>query len=123
MAPGADATAGASQGWHDLEAVLAEEPAATLLAAYLGDPGLVWLAVLPAPQRTKGGAGPDPARPFRGWARPALYPPSGARPGVARGARHHPPATPIGQGRRATPCPYCAAAPAFPRRGRSSHPS
>ena len=36
MAPDADATAGASQGWHDLEAVLAEEPAATLLAAYLG---------------------------------------------------------------------------------------
>src|SRR4051812_43134125 len=36
MAPNADATAGASQGWHDLEAVLAEEPAATLLAAYLG---------------------------------------------------------------------------------------
>src|SRR3954447_4442976 len=35
MAPDADATAGASQGWHDLEAVLAEEPAATLLAAYL----------------------------------------------------------------------------------------
>src|SRR4051795_1183011 len=36
MAPDADATAGASQGWHDLEAVLAEEPAAKLLAAYLG---------------------------------------------------------------------------------------
>src|SRR3954469_3040589 len=35
MAPDADATAGASQGWHDLEAVLAEVPAATLLAAYL----------------------------------------------------------------------------------------
>src|SRR4051794_10555461 len=35
MAPDADATAGASQGWHDLEAVLAKEPAATLLAAYL----------------------------------------------------------------------------------------
>src|SRR3954454_11008190 len=35
MAPDADATAGASQGWHDLEAVLVEEPAATLLAAYL----------------------------------------------------------------------------------------
>ena len=35
MAPDADATAGASQGWHDLEAVLAEEPAATFLAAYL----------------------------------------------------------------------------------------
>src|SRR3954469_17253678 len=35
MAPNADATAGASQGWHDLEAVLAEETAATLLAAYL----------------------------------------------------------------------------------------
>src|SRR3954466_16289848 len=35
MAPNADATAGASQGWHDLEAVLAKEPAATLLAAYL----------------------------------------------------------------------------------------
>src|SRR4051812_35067546 len=35
MAPDADATAGASQGWYDLEAVLAEEPAATLLAAYL----------------------------------------------------------------------------------------
>src|SRR3954449_528181 len=39
MAPDADATAGASQGWHDLEAVLAEEPAATLLAAYLA---LLW---------------------------------------------------------------------------------
>src|SRR3954452_3509199 len=36
MAPDADATAGAPQGWHDLEAVLAEEPVATLLAAYLG---------------------------------------------------------------------------------------
>src|SRR4051812_15366045 len=39
MAPDADATAGASQGWHDLEAVLAEEPAATLLAAYLARSG------------------------------------------------------------------------------------
>src|SRR3954451_20934228 len=38
MAPDADATAGASQGWHDLEAVLAKEPAATLLAAYLALP-------------------------------------------------------------------------------------
>jgi hypothetical protein len=35
MAPDADATAGPPQGWHDLEAVLAEEPVATLLAAYL----------------------------------------------------------------------------------------
>src|SRR3954451_21091890 len=38
MAPDADATAGPPQGWHDLEAVLAEEPVATLLAAYLGCP-------------------------------------------------------------------------------------
>src|SRR4051812_28597036 len=36
MAPDADATAGPPQGWHDLEAVLAEEPVARLLAAYLG---------------------------------------------------------------------------------------
>src|SRR3954451_14555270 len=36
MAPDADATAGAPQGWHDLKAVLAEEPVARLLAAYLG---------------------------------------------------------------------------------------
>src|SRR5690349_15868445 len=35
MAPDADATAGTPKGWHDLEAVLAEEPVATLLAAYL----------------------------------------------------------------------------------------
>src|SRR4051812_3247814 len=35
MAPDADATAGPPQGWHDLEAVLAEEPVARLLAAYL----------------------------------------------------------------------------------------
>src|SRR3954469_19971036 len=35
MAPDADATAGPPPGWHDLEAVLAEEPVATLLAAYL----------------------------------------------------------------------------------------
>src|SRR4051794_16409150 len=37
MAPDADATAGPPQGWHDLEAVLAEEPVARLLAAYLGE--------------------------------------------------------------------------------------
>src|SRR4051812_12565016 len=35
MAPDADATAGPPQGGHDLEAVLAEEPVARLLAAYL----------------------------------------------------------------------------------------
>src|SRR3954452_19542253 len=35
MAPDADATAGPPQGWHDLEAVLAEEPVAKLMAAYL----------------------------------------------------------------------------------------
>src|SRR3982751_4164296 len=35
MAPDADATAGPPQGWHDLEAVLAEEPVARLLAAYI----------------------------------------------------------------------------------------
>src|SRR6476659_2542198 len=52
MAPDADATAGASQGWHDLEAVLAEEPAATLLAAYLGrpEPGGATPPVRPAPR-------------------------------------------------------------------------
>src|SRR3954453_14968850 len=38
MAPDADATAGPPQGWHDLEAVLAEEPVARLLAAYLALP-------------------------------------------------------------------------------------
>src|SRR3954447_24391204 len=42
MAPNADATAGASQGWHDLEAVLAEEPAATLLPAYLVPRPALW---------------------------------------------------------------------------------
>jgi hypothetical protein len=35
MAPDVDATAGTPKGWDDLEAILAEEPAATLLAAYL----------------------------------------------------------------------------------------
>src|SRR4051794_22862399 len=35
MAPDTDATAGTPKSWHDLEAVLAEEPAATLLSAYL----------------------------------------------------------------------------------------
>src|SRR3954462_15329375 len=35
MAPDADATAGPPQGWHDLEAFLAEELVARLLAAYL----------------------------------------------------------------------------------------
>src|SRR3954470_22106971 len=35
MAPDTDATAGTPKGWHDLKAVLAEEPVATLLAAYL----------------------------------------------------------------------------------------
>src|SRR3954470_13468816 len=38
MAPDADATAGPPQGWHDLEAVLAEEPVAALLATYLALP-------------------------------------------------------------------------------------
>src|SRR3954466_15475959 len=35
LGPDADATAGASQGCHDLEAVLAEKPVAALLATYL----------------------------------------------------------------------------------------
>src|SRR3954470_18939070 len=35
MAPDTDATAGTPKGWHDLKAVLAEEPVARLLAAYL----------------------------------------------------------------------------------------
>src|SRR5436309_318277 len=35
MALDADATAGTPKGWHDLEAVLAEEPVARLMAAYL----------------------------------------------------------------------------------------
>src|SRR5947209_17456623 len=35
MAPDADATAGTPKGWHDLEAVLAEEPVARLMATYL----------------------------------------------------------------------------------------
>src|SRR3954452_23137727 len=46
MAPDADATAGTSKGWHDLEAVLAEEPDATLLVAYLAQP--LW-----APRRSE----------------------------------------------------------------------
>src|SRR5918997_4850688 len=36
--PDADATAGASQGCHDFEAVLAEKPVASLLATYLETP-------------------------------------------------------------------------------------
>src|SRR4051812_14490223 len=35
MASNADATAGRSKGWHDPEAVLAEEPVARLMATYL----------------------------------------------------------------------------------------
>src|SRR3954468_18819261 len=36
MASNADATAGTSKGWHDLKAVLAEEPGTRLMATYLG---------------------------------------------------------------------------------------
>src|SRR3954465_11363801 len=35
MASNADATAGTSKGWHDLKAVLPEEPVARLMATYL----------------------------------------------------------------------------------------
>src|SRR3954454_23026557 len=35
MAPNVDATAGTPKGWHDLDAVLAEEPVARLMATYL----------------------------------------------------------------------------------------
>src|SRR5215218_5821991 len=38
MAPDADTTAGASQGCHDLQTVLAEKPVAELLATYLALP-------------------------------------------------------------------------------------
>src|SRR3954454_6342844 len=48
MAPDTDATAGTPKGWHDLKAVLAEEPVATLLAAYLGANGAPLLPGLSA---------------------------------------------------------------------------
>src|SRR3954466_10271032 len=55
MAPDADATAGPPQGWHDLEAVLAEEPVARLLAAYLATRGRPCGATWPV------AAWPDPS--------------------------------------------------------------
>src|SRR3954471_21526923 len=60
MAPDADATAGPPQGWHDLEAVLAEEPVARLLAAYLAVPA---------------SSGPDPRAGWRRRSPPARPPP------------------------------------------------
>src|SRR3954454_17741761 len=73
MAPDADATAGPPQGWHDLEAVLAEEPVARLLAAYLASGTAHPPAAPSAPAAPPGRAGgaPAPASPARsGAARP-----------------------------------------------------
>src|SRR3954447_1559112 len=65
MAPDADATAGAPQGWHDLEAVLAEEPVATLLAAYLDSSSITGLSALPSLGSGQGSF-PPPALPGLG---------------------------------------------------------